>query len=314
MIDTLISQFWFCSNIKVFEEDSQESRKSIDFHQDEIVVRYKNLHQDHFVLEDYREELAESHRVGGAKENLYLDSQLSQPDASCIHIEFDELFDLQAELELKAREGSVTPKITKFAPHDSFTELSSQLVGQVDLESWRDHYHRFVKRCQFKNIQNHQKKKFCKVSNILDRSLQARFNIRSTNKPTALRQVTINSLFVDSQNCLANQSDLNPEFRVGPADQNLVDDIENETIWMYGFKVSWIDHTFVDINKFKLVVIFRDLEENECFSPIPRILGTLDHEGVNVLLVGCSTERYTWQMYEVRLGVDKKGTADSRSP
>ena len=214
MVDTLISQFWFCANIKVFEEDSQEPRKTIDFLPDEIVIKYCNLHQDHFVLEDYREELAESHRLSG-KDNVYLDSTLSQPDASTIHFEFDELFDLQSELESKAREGSVTPKLTnKFAPFDSFTDLNSQVISSMDSESWRDQYHRQTKRCQFKNIHSHQMKRFCKVSNIMDRSLQARFNLRSTNTPTALRQVVINSLFVDHQNCLANQSDLNAEFKV----------------------------------------------------------------------------------------------------
>lgn len=214
MVDTLISQFWFCANIKIFEEDSQEPRKTIDFLPDEVVVRYSNLHQDHFVLEDYREEQAESHRTIAAKDYIYLDSQLSQPDASSIHFDFDELFDLQSELESKAREGSITPKIGKFAPFDSFSDLNSQVIATTDPEAWRDQYHRYSKRCQFRNIHSHQMKRFCKVSNIMDRSLQARFNLRSTNTPTALRQVVINSLFVDNQNCLANQSDLNIEFKV----------------------------------------------------------------------------------------------------
>lgn len=85
-----------------------------------------------------------------------------------------------------------------------------------------------------------------------------------------------------------------------------MEDIENELIWMYGFKLNWIDFNFDDINKYKIIVIFRDLEDNEAFSPIPKILGTLDKEGVNVLLIGHSGIRFTWQMYQLNLAVDKK--------
>jgi len=89
--------------------------------------------------------------------------------------------------------------------------------------------------------------------------------------------------------------------------QRLEDAISGPPIWLYRIKLSWIDIKVEDINRFKVIVLFRDYEPDEQFSAIPKILSTLNQNETYVLSVKAQGEVYQWQLFEVNPGKDMHG-------
>ena len=216
-IDSLISQFWYCSNLKEYQEDSQKPRKQVKFVNDEMILMYKELHQNCFVLEDYNEDKSESIKNDPSLDDINMtraNDPLEEEEGERRNerFSFDQLFEEQQKLDNNPVSRSLTPLIESFRPMDSLRDLGNQ-VEKEKLESWKEPYHKVSKKLQIKTIHNQHRKTFCKLSAIQDKSLHHVFD-SSTEKIICLRQILVNCLFLNNLNCLIKQSNLPDEFKV----------------------------------------------------------------------------------------------------
>lgn len=64
--------------------------------------------------------------------------------------------------------------------------------------------------------------------------------------------------------------------------------------------LHWVDHTSDDVNKYKVLVLFRQYEDSELFSAIPKIIGNLNQDGINLVIVKVNGSRVICQSFEVK--------------
>jgi hypothetical protein len=66
-------------------------------------------------------------------------------------------------------------------------------------------------------------------------------------------------------------------------------------------KFNWIECRKVDLNKFPLIVVFKDAYDDEVFTSMPKFVGAINRENTCLLFIRFSEGRFIWQMFEIRI-------------
>lgn len=73
-------------------------------------------------------------------------------------------------------------------------------------------------------------------------------------------------------------------------------------------RFDWIQYRKVDLNKYSLIVVFKDADDDEAFTSMPKFVGSINKEKVCLLFIRFSEGRYIWQMFEIRLTRNSGGS------
>lgn len=82
--------------------------------------------------------------------------------------------------------------------------------------------------------------------------------------------------------------------------QTIVEGLSQSPVFLFSMQMHWIDPSLDDLNKYKVLVLFRQYEEAELFSAIPKVVGNLNQDGINVILVKLNGGRVVCQSFEVK--------------